>query len=275
MITINRAPIFHAVKALRGGKGFVLDEVKVLDAGIDEALASASGAVAVPIPATPTPAATDGATHGLANAAGFFDALRAGKLLGPSLMPDEVAGCSAILFACSSARWTVSWTAYALATAYLETAHSMHPVKEANWLSPAAADRYFFRMYDIGGARPDKARELGNLHPGDGARYCGRGYVQLTGLVNYSLAAAALGVDLVGHPDLAMQPDVAADIMTRGMEQGWFTKKKLADYLPASGTAAAPAFKQARRIINGQDRADDVAGYAVEFQRALGLGQWG
>ena len=196
----------------------------------------------------------------------FFDALRASKALGPTLSESEVNGCEAILAACKG--WPASWTAYALATAVVETAGTMQPIKE---IGGAA---YFRRMYDIEGNRPAKARELGNLTPGDGARYAGRGYVQLTGRRNYGKAAAALGHPLVANPDLAMRPDIAAQIMVQGMEGGWFTGKSLATYLPASGPATLAQFKEARRIINGQDRATEIAGYALEFQKALKAGGW-
>jgi putative chitinase len=55
----------------------------------------------------------------------FYDAVRRG-LLGPTLSPDEVSGCAAILSAMAAA--PLAWTAYALATAYHETAHTMQPI---------------------------------------------------------------------------------------------------------------------------------------------------
>lgn len=55
-------------------------------------------------------------------------------------------------------------------------------------------------------------RDLGNLQPGDGARYIGRGYMQLTGRANYAAAGAALGMDLEGHPELAEEPGNATRI---------------------------------------------------------------
>jgi putative chitinase len=70
-----------------------------------------------------------------------------------------------------------------------------------------------------------------------------------------------------------MRPDIAAAIMVKGMEQGWFTGKRLVDYLPAA-TGTLDQFKAARRIINGQDRALDIARTAIEFQRALTAGGW-
>lgn len=203
--------------------------------------------------------------RGLTKPAAFFSTLRMG-LLGPTLSQEEVSGCEAILAAAKG--WPVSWAAYALATAYHETAHSMQPVKEFG------GDAYFRRMYDIEGNRPSVARALGNLQPGDGVKFAGRGYVQLTGRANYARAASELGEPLVETPDLAMRPDLAAKILRAGMSQGWFTARKLSNYLPAKGPATQPQFVAARKIINGLDRAGDIAAYAMQFQTALSIGGW-
>lgn len=193
----------------------------------------------------------------------FFSSVRAG-LLGPTLSTDEVTGCERILDAMLGA--PLAWTAYALATAYHETAHTMQPLKERG------GDAYFSRRYDPQGNRPDIARSLGNTDPGDGVRFCGRGYVQLTGRRNYARAAAELKLDLIGNPDLAMAPTVAARVMRAGMEEGWFTGRTLGRYLPTQRPADHGAFVLARRIINGLDRAEEIADYAVQFQRALQAG---
>jgi len=216
-----------------------------------------------PAPAVALPA------HGLRAPAAFFDHMRASKILGPTLSQEEVTGCGAILDACADAAWPLAWTAYALGTSYHETAATMQPIHERG------GNAYFRRMYDIEGERPAKARELGNTTPGDGAKYAGRGYVQLTGKTNYSKAGAKVGVDLKVNPDLAMQPDIAASILLWGMGTGAFTGKKLSDYLPIAGALGTSAqFKEARRIVNGQDRAADIAAYALVFQEALTKGQW-
>jgi putative chitinase len=60
-----------------------------------------------------------------------------------------------------------------------------------------------------------------------------------------------LGGKLSADPDLALQPDIAARVMVHGMEGGWFTGKRLSDYLPLSGKAGFDAYTAARRIING------------------------
>ena len=202
----------------------------------------------------------------------LFFALVKQTALGPTLDASEVSGCNAITAAMQGA--PIGHAAYALATAYLETGHTMQPVLEANWLSKPQRERYFFRMYDIGGDRPNVARQLGNLSPGDGVKFCGRGYVQATGRRNYKLASDKLGVDLIADPDKAMLPDIAAQVMRMGMDEGWFTGKSLRSFLPDDGRATWGQFVQARRIINGQDRAAVIADAAVKFQDALAAGEW-
>lgn len=194
------------------------------------------------------------------NSPDFFNAVR-NTVFKPALSQDQVDGCNAILTAMDGE--PLSFTAYALATAYLETAHTMQPIDEMG------GDAYFFRMYDPQGNRPAVAAELGNTQAGDGALFHGRGYVMLTGRALYARAGAKLGIDLVGHPDLAKFPITAARIMREGMAGGWFTGRGFAAYLPGAGPATLDQFTQARRIINGQDRAADIAGYARSFQTAL------
>lgn len=197
----------------------------------------------------------------------FYDHMRTG-LLGPTLSVAEVAGCDAILTACHGL--ALAPAAYAFATAYHETAHSMQPIREMG------GDAYFRRMYDIMGNRPDVAARLGNTYPGDGVKFSGRGYVQLTGRANYARAGVELGMNgqLIDAPDLAMRPDIAAKIMRRGMEEGWFTGKGFHNFMPDNTEANWGQFLNARRIINGQDRAELIAGYAQQFQEALSESGW-
>jgi putative chitinase len=195
----------------------------------------------------------------------FFDLVRKG-ILGPTLDDGEVSGCETILDAMDGQ--PRSWCAYALGTAYHETAHTMRPIKEHG------GPRYYFRMYDIQGQRPAVAKELGNLFPGDGATYAGRGFVQLTGRRNFTKASDKTGYPLVGNPDLAMRPDIAALIVRYGMEEGWFTGKKFAHFLPTTADATHQQFYGARRIINRLDKATLIGDYALEFQTALRGAGW-
>lgn len=85
-------------------------------------------------------------------------------------------------------------------------------------------------------ARYDGRADLGNTEPGDGMRYKGRGFIQLTGRANYQRYGAMLDIDLEGNPDLALQPSVAADVLalffrdkhldTLAMTGGWVTLRR-------------------------------------------------
>jgi putative chitinase len=80
----------------------------------------------------------------------------------------------------------------------------------------------FLHLEELGGNRylaqydptvnPAKAKALGNTQAGDGAKYKGRGFIQITGKANYAKAGQALGIDLVNNPELAARPDVAAKV---------------------------------------------------------------
>jgi putative chitinase len=235
----------------------------------DAAALSASLAALVqeaPTPAAPAPVELAAGSNGLKDPAGFYNWLRSNNMLGPKISPSEYQGCEEDLKACFARGHPIAWTAYELATDYHETAHTMQPIDEIGGTA------YFTRMYDINGQRPDKARQLGNLSPGDGVKYHGRGKPQITGKANYQRMGKRLGVDLVNNPELAKDSVIASRIMAIGMEEGIFTGKSLADFLPSSGNATKTQFVKARPIVNGTDKADLIAGYAVDFQQALAAG---
>ena len=146
--------------------------------------------------------------------------------------------------------------AYGLATFKWETANTFQPIVERG--SPS-----YFTKYDAG---TRIGAQLGNTQPGDGFRYRGRGYVQVTGRANYLHDGALLGLDLIGNPDLALQPEVAYSIASRGMKEGWFTGHRFAPYFPDGGP---PDYVTARHIINGIDHAQDIAAFAVKIEAVL------
>lgn len=190
----------------------------------------------------------------------LFDELRLNSPLGPTLDQDEVDGVNVILRAFRDE--PISWVAYALATVYHETAGTMRPIKERGSVS------YFTRLYDVTGQDPARAIRMGNTTPGDGPKYCGRGYVQLTWKKNYDLLGKKIGQNLVNNPDLAMLPGFAGEIIYSGMAQGLFTGYSLDECL-AGHIATEREFIVARKIINGSDDAALIAGYALKFQSAL------
>jgi predicted chitinase len=157
----------------------------------------------------------------------------------------------------------INQAAYVLATAWHETAATMQPITEYGSME------YIERLYDpikaISAARRQRARQMGNVNEGDGWRYRGRGYVQLTWRNNYRKMGERLGIPLEDQPELANDPLIAIQILWVGMQEGLFTGQRLSQHINAhqSGYIAA------RRVVNGLDQARLIAGYAVLFERAL------
>lgn len=149
------------------------------------------------------------------------------------------------------------YVAYMLATTWHETAHTMQPIKERG-------SYQYLSKYDTGGL----AKALGNTPgaDGDGQRYAGRGYVQITGRANYSKFGQLLNLNLIGDPDLTLLPNVAASILVVGSIKGLFTGRGLGHYIRI-GTLEE--FKEARRVINGTDKATLIAGHALKFIKCL------
>jgi len=143
--------------------------------------------------------------------------------------------------------------AYVLATAYHETGRFRH-------------------MEEIGqGEGRAYGEDLALMGTGSRitkrARYHGRGFVQLTWLANYARMTLLTGVDLVNAPERAAEPEIAAKVLWQGMIRGTFTGRSLADHFDD----ARADYVEARRIVNGTDRAEEIAAYAREFEAALRL----
>ncbi len=183
----------------------------------------------------------------------FFTQVR-NTLFSGTLKQSQVNGLTAILDEWEK-NWAAKddrWLAYMLATAHHETGATMQPIEE----------------YGKGKGRPYGT----NLKMDKKTRYTdttnifyGRGYVQLTWYDNYQKAGKKIGVDLIQHPELALDPDNASEIMFNGMNEGWFTGKKLSDYF----NATVEDWVNARRIINGTDKATLIANYAKQYYAAL------
>jgi putative chitinase len=193
----------------------------------------------------------------------FFKMIRI-SLFGRRMGLRQVQGISAILDAWDRhGEGGTAALAYVLATSHHETGRRMQPIRELGGRA------YLTRLYDVTGARPALARRNGNFAPGDGVRYSGRGFVQLTWRDNYRRIGQLLDVDLEGQPDLALDPALSARILVEGMIKGWFTGRALGDYI-SDGTRD---FRSARRVVNGLDRAAAIARIADLYLVALKTAQ--
>lgn len=185
-----------------------------------------------------------------------FDKIR--PLFGGRLTQAQVDGINIIL--AEAADSPIQHRAYLLATAFHETARTMQPVRETRASTDAAAVNKLERAWKAG--RLPQVKVPYWRFDQEGKTWLGRGYVQLTHKKNYATASKHIGVDLLGNPEKAMEPKVAARILVRGCEEGWFTGKKLSDYLPGD-------YVGARRVVNGTDRAALIAAQAMKFEDAL------
>lgn len=141
--------------------------------------------------------------------------------------------------------------AYVLATSWHETAATMQPIEE----------------YGKGKSRPygKRLKMNGSAYKDTEAIFYGRGFMQLTWYENYDKAGKKLGQNFMHNPDGVMDMGNAVKILFLGMLEGWFTGKKLSTYINAEKTD----FINARRIINGTDKASLIAGYADKFLEAM------
>lgn len=137
-----------------------------------------------------------------------------------------------IVKGCHEYNFTKAQCAYTLATVEHETNRTWRPVREAYWLS--------------------ESWRSSNLRY---APYYGRGYVQITWKTNYQRFEKILDIPLTQQPDLALQEDVALKILFLGLKHGSFTGYKLSDFIVTSLNFA----RDARRTVNGLDKADNIA----------------
>lgn len=145
----------------------------------------------------------------------------------------------------------VRHTAYILATIKHECAGRWQPIAE----------------FDRGKGRP-----YGKPHPKTGQVYYGRGYVQTTWYDNYLALQNAWNkqhparpLDLVQNPDLLLIPEYSYFGTSYPMRVGMYTGKALKHYIHDD----VCDYLNARRVINGTDCAEKIAGYAQKIEEML------
>lgn len=144
--------------------------------------------------------------------------------------------------------WTMlRQVAYFLATIQWETAGTLEPLRER---------RASLKQITL--------RQLQDRYWPSG--FYGRGYIQLTWERNYKKIGQMIGQNLVGDPDLLLQPLVSYDVAARGMREGWFTRRPLGRYIEEG---RPPDYTNARRVVNGLDAAEEIAALAANWELIL------
>lgn len=175
----------------------------------------------------------------------------------------------------------IRWAAYMLATFKWETGDTFQPIREYG------TRQYFINRY---GGQTKKGKELGNVTPEDGAIYAGRGDDQITGKGNYEMLERELPKaypDVIARwevrngrkfdltvgdqpndekdPDALLDPEIAYCAASLCMRKGLFTGRRLGQYI----NSVICNYLSARKIINGMDQAQRIAGYANVFESIL------
>jgi YD repeat-containing protein len=153
-------------------------------------------------------------------------------------------GIPLLLMNAQKAGLDIGQTAYLLGTAYHET-------------------EFFGKLEEKASGIAYEGR-LGNNSPGDGPRYKGRGYIQITGKGNYE-KFNSLGIDFVKHPHLMATPNAAAYVAAFGLRDGIFSGEKIGTYINSNKID----FVGARKTVNGNDRAATIAASAQKYYGGL------
>ncbi len=182
----------------------------------------------------------------------FFDQVR-NSLFNGKLTLSQVKGLEAILneWESNNSKKDDRWLAYMFATTHHETDTTMQPIEEYG----KGKGRKYGKRLKMSGLAYTNTTNI----------FYGRGFVQLTWYENYDKAGKKLKADFIKYPEKVMELSNATRIMFLGMAEGWFTGKKLGDYF----NATKEDWYNARRIINGTDKASAIAAYGLKYYAAI------
>jgi hypothetical protein len=187
----------------------------------------------------------------------FYDTMRP-VLFSTGLSTKQFDGIESILKLCADSGITdTRWIAYILGTIYHECNKTMQPIEEYGKGQGHPYGKKLKMATDAGGnhipyTTPDQI-------------YYGRGYVQLTWYENYAAQGKILGLDLLNNPEWVLQSEIAGKILIHGMTKGDFTGRYLSQFF----NDTTSDYINARKIINGLDRAAVIANYAHTFFAGL------
>lgn len=183
--------------------------------------------------------------------AAFYDKIRPHL----NLTTENVAGIEKVTAYALKRGTSLAALAYILATAWWETGQRVQPIKEGGGEKYLRSKKYW--------------------------PWFGRGLIQTTWKDGYERIAVAMGLPkntFTNNPELLLTWEHALPAMFVGMEKGIYTTKKLSDYIDdidESDEEDVREWANARRIVNGTDKAATIANLALIFERGLKAGGWG
>lgn len=188
----------------------------------------------------------------------FFDQARR-TLFDGKFSEKQVDGLTAILneWEKNYAKQDDRWLAYMLATTHHETDRTMQPIEEYG----KGRTKPYGQKLKL--AKDSRGRHIPYTNTNE--IFYGRGFVQLTWYENYDKAGKKLGQNFLKNAALVMDLKNATKILFIGMIEGWFTTRKLSTYF----NATTEDWKNARRIINGTDKADLIKDYALRYYACI------
>lgn len=160
---------------------------------------------------------------------------------------------------------TYAQAAYILATVWHEGAGTMEPIEEfgkgkgrpyGTWYKNSKGELYSFK---------NGKRDSVYLYSEYPHLYYGRGDTQNTWYDNYEKLSKVFNVDFLRQPELLLTEEWSTKVTIYSMKNGLYTGKRLDDYIYQS----KKDYINARRIVNGTDRAKLIAEYAADFEYAL------
>lgn len=137
-----------------------------------------------------------------------------------------------------------------------QIAYFLATIKHETGITRGGKLQTYQPIKELRGREGTKIRKIQDRYWPSG--FFGRGYVQITWEDNYR----KFGIE--NDPEQALNPDTAYDIAARGMRKGMFTKHKLSDFVNGKVD-----YVNARKVVNGLDKADLIANYAESFEDVL------
>ena len=137
-------------------------------------------------------------------------------------------------------------------------AQTRHESADFSRMKELGGDKYFNKLYDPK-TSPRTAKILGNTKVGDGIRYHGRGFIQITGRDNYRMAGDALGLPLEQRPELASNPAIAAKIAV------WYWKTRVKPYIKNFADTASVT----KKINPAMRGLDDRQSYFQDYRNII------